>query len=333
MEESKSLYLNLRVRLCLLLFVITLLTFVSRHYLLDDSLIYYRYIRNALGGNGLVFNTGEPVNALTSPVYTYTLLLGSYIFHGHIQLAASVIFAITLFVAGVLAENLAPYAGIFIASTSYLYHTVGMETSLLLMLIVLSITLLLTRRLTWVPLILVLMLLTRAEAGAMIPVAIWYMYRTKCWPRAASFIAPILVIFLHIGINHYVYGSYLPSSSSAKLGQARSGYWGTWPTAFLQIMPLRETMRHAPYTLPFLFVAGLWGFVQLKGSLRNAIVIPFISILLVFYVGFNIPHYHWYYAPFVFILALYAVVPMIKLKRSLRPFFWFWWRPNLSRRG
>ena len=33
--------------------------------------------------------------------------------------------------------------------------------------------------------------------------------------------------------------------------------------------------------------------------------------MLCFYVGFNIPNYHWYYAPFLFFLGLYASVPMV----------------------
>ena len=57
----------------------TLVTFLNRNFRLDDALIYYRYIRNYLDGNGLVYNIGERFNALTSPLYTYLSLVLSSI--------------------------------------------------------------------------------------------------------------------------------------------------------------------------------------------------------------------------------------------------------------
>jgi len=57
---------------CLPLFY---LAWINRHYQLDDALIYLRYIRNFLNGAGLVYNPGDYFNGLTSPLYSYLVIL------------------------------------------------------------------------------------------------------------------------------------------------------------------------------------------------------------------------------------------------------------------
>ncbi|MFP6672043.1 MAG: hypothetical protein VB857_11565, partial [Pirellulaceae bacterium] len=39
------------------------------NYTAEDAYIVYRYSENLVDGNGLVFNPGEPVSALTSPLH------------------------------------------------------------------------------------------------------------------------------------------------------------------------------------------------------------------------------------------------------------------------
>jgi arabinofuranosyltransferase len=304
--------LNLRLRILLLALLITLLTFASRHYHMDDALIYYRYIRNVLGGLGLVYNPGEHVNALTSPLYTYLLLLFSWLFHGNIPFAAEIIFASTLIGACVLAERQFPYAGLLVATMSYFYTLVGMETSLVLFLLILTLTLLFANHLEWLPLVLVLLTLTRFEAGAMIPACFFYLYRQKKWPSLRSCIPALAILLAYLIINHHFFGAFIPQSSSAKFGQGYSGYWGRWPTAFLHIGILLRMSKGAPYTMPFLAIAGIYGIRKMAGSNWNIVVLPFAIIMLSFYILFNIPNYHWYYAPFLFFLALYSVVPLAK---------------------
>jgi hypothetical protein len=43
--------------------------FVPGPRTIDDAYITFRYARNLLEGNGLVFNPGEPVLGTTTPVY------------------------------------------------------------------------------------------------------------------------------------------------------------------------------------------------------------------------------------------------------------------------
>jgi arabinofuranosyltransferase len=309
--------LSLRLRILLSAFLVTLLTFASRHYHMDDSLIYYRYMRNALDGLGLVYNPGEHVNALTSPFYTYLLLLLSWLLHGNIPLAAEVIFAGTLIAACALTERLFPYAGLLVASMSYFYTTVGMETCLLVFLLILALTLLLSDRLEWLPLVLVLLALTRFEAGAMIPASAFYLFRQKRWPRLYSYIPALAILLAYLIINHHFFGAFVPHSGNAKLGQGRSGYWGRWPRAFLHVGILLQVSKGAPYTMPFLAIAGMYGIRKMSGSNWNVVVLPFAAIMLCFYILFNIPNYHWYYAPFIFLLAQYSVVPLFKSRAGM----------------
>ena len=62
----------LYVLCCLPLFY---LAWINRNYQLDDALIYLRYVRNFLNGEGLVYNPGEYFNGLTSPLYSYLVIL------------------------------------------------------------------------------------------------------------------------------------------------------------------------------------------------------------------------------------------------------------------
>jgi arabinofuranosyltransferase len=127
------------------------LSYAERHFQVDDALIYARYVRNALQGHGLVYNAGERINALTSPFFSILLLGLSWLLHGRLLLAETLLSAGFLIAACILAENLAPWSGVLIASTSYFYFCFGMETTLFLFLIVLTFLLYSKGRLDAVP--------------------------------------------------------------------------------------------------------------------------------------------------------------------------------------
>lgn len=303
--------LNYRIRAALAVGLVALLTLVGRRYLIDDSMIYFRYVRNALDGIGFVYNQGELVNALTSPLYAYLLLGMSWLLGvGHIHLAALVIFGLCTAATCLIAERDFPYAGIFIASMSYFYSLVGMETALLGLLLLLALRLFHERRLQWLPLVLTLILLTRLEAGALVPVLAWQMYRESRWPPLRSYFPAALLVAAYFFANLRLYHYLLPQSSVAKFAQGRSGYWGKWPTAFLNPQPVMHFSQGALYTMPLIFCAGLWGAWQLRKSEWFRIIVPTASIMFAFYVLFNIPPYHWYFAPFILFLILFAVHPI-----------------------
>ena len=116
--------------------------YVWREYQLDDALIYLRYIKNFQEGHGLVYNPGERFNGLTSPFFTFIILLGSF-FIKNLQwlsvvkaicfLGATAYLSSKLFSRSRFGELLTMFS---ILGFGYFYSTIGMETPLFLLLIV-----------------------------------------------------------------------------------------------------------------------------------------------------------------------------------------------------
>ena len=55
----------------------------------------------------------------------------------------------------------------------------------------------------------------------------------------------------------------------------------------------------------------------MKHSQLNKAVLPFLTILFAFYWLFNLPAYHWYYAPFIFFIGIFAVIALDSTKPRL----------------
>ena len=304
---SDARLISYKFRALAILALVPALYFLGRHLYLDDALIYARYVLHALEGRGLVFNVGQPVNALTSILDTWLLLGLSFLLRGHILLAQLILSGSFLLGAALLAESVVPFAGIFIASTSLFYLCNGLETSLFLFLLLLCVRAYVTGRINWLPLLSALAVLTRFEAGALVLVIAWQLWRKRRLPALNSFLPALLLVLLYFAFNLFFYRSLLPQSASAKLGQGLSGYWGRWPTAFLQV----PVYVYAPFGESWLNAIALlalawFGSKDPRSAIDNEVVPPFLFGLAAFYILFNIPGYHWYYAPFVFFLILYA---------------------------
>jgi hypothetical protein len=290
------------------------MAWTSRHFHPDDALIYARYVRNLLAGHGLVFNWtaaggGERVNALTSPLDTALLAFVSWLLRGKVLVAEWLLGAGFLTAAALLAERHVRLAGILIAGCFYFYIFLGMETGVFLFLLVLCAVLYAEDRWDWLPLVLCLTALTRFEGGAMaVPVA-WQMWRQKRWPRWPWWLPAIALVALYLTLNLHFYGKVFPSSGMAKLQQGFSGYWGKWPKAFFHLprafwYPLRSFV----YTVPLALWLAWRGGHDARLARWNPVVVPFVSILLAFYVLLNVPGYLWYYAPFILFALVYAAV-------------------------
>ena len=296
-----------RIKYALLFFLVIFLSYLGRHAQIDDALIYARYMSHALAGHGFVFNVGEQVNGLTSPLFCYILFATSWLLHGNILLASAVISAVFLFLASVLIERLVPLAGFLVATTGYFYVQVGMETALFLFMLALTVTLFYEEKFNWLPSVVALLILTRFEGGLMAPVLVWQFYRRRQWPAWSSYLPALLIAGVYLALNYHTYGHLLPSSTSAKIGQGLSGALGPWPTAFFGMAPQleRDFIRtfYVVLALPILAAIGAW---QLRGTALNRVVLPFCGLLLAFYVLLNIPGYRWYFAPFFFFAMLYA---------------------------
>jgi hypothetical protein len=295
--------------------------YVWRGYQLDDALIYLRYIKNVHEGHGLVYNPGERFNGLTSPFFTFVVLLASF-FYRNLQLLSVAISALFLLATAYFSAKLfarsrygALITIILIVSFKYFYSTIGMETTLFLFLIVLSLYLYKINSDFFV-VTLALLAITRVEGIFLaIPLGIDYLLRHKKIPTPALILSAILILVLPFIFNKWYYGDFLAATGSAKIGQGKSGFWG-YGWIFLQVDSLFiffSNLRWKAYAL--LALAGL-GFILLRNNRIAIFSLIFVILLLGFYGLLNIPNYHWYYAPFFLFTLIFAsfVIEWLMLK-------------------
>ncbi len=307
LQARRDFGFDLGLRLASIALLVAVLGYLSRNALIDDALIYARYVRNALHGQGLVFNSGELVNALTSPLYSYLVLAIAKLTGGHVLAASAIVSGIAFFGACAVAENLFPLAGLLLASTGYFYSLVGMETSLFLWLLLFTLYLVERSRWNWLPTAALLLVLTRFEGGALLVPLAWYLWRHGRMPAWRAYVPPACIAVAYLAMNHHWYGRFLPASANAKFGQGKSEFWGRWPFAFLD-----TAYQLKPEFLPTLYIVIAVLLLVIPGTLRLRrtallrISMPFLGILLAFYLLFNIPGYKWYYAPFICFGMLYA---------------------------
>lgn len=203
-----------------------------RYYQLDDALIYLRYIRNFQDGHGLVYNPGEKFNGLTSPLFTYLMLAGSLLTK-NLQalniLMSAVMLTLAAWAAGKLLSQSwlgAILSALAIASFGFFYTTFGMETSLFLLLIALSLYLY-QRESDWFLVALALLISTRSEGVFLaLPMGIDYLWRYRRLPAWHVILVAVAVGAVPFLVNWLYYGHPLPATGGAKIGQGKSGLWG-----------------------------------------------------------------------------------------------------------
>lgn len=285
----------------------------NRNYQLDDSLIYLRYVRNFFDGFGLTYNAGDHFNGLTSPLYSYILIAANAPVHNlqYTTIFLSFLFlcAAAIYGAILISDNRAEQAlcGFFIVSFNYFYTTFGMETSLFLFLTALAFTLYRDERLFWTACVIGLAIITRTEAvflGAVI--FCHYVLSKKRIPPLKYLIAPAAIIAANLLFNYLYYGSPLPATGNAKIGQGRSGYWGAG-LIFLHIDYMKGWFFDGTFRLAwFMIVTAAVGVWFKRVDLTTRLILIYLAFLGAFYVFLRIPNYHWYYAPFFYFLMLYC---------------------------
>ncbi len=298
------------LRAALICAAVAYLTLCAGASQIDDSYIYDRYIANALAGHGLVYNLGEHVNALSSPVFGYLLLLGSWLAHGNVLLASEVLSALGMLAASLLAEFLVPFAGLLLAGTAYFYALTGMETTVFAAALMLEVVLYAKRQYRWLPLVSVVVALTRFEGAVLVAVVAVQLFRRKELPKIVYFVPALLLVAGYLLLNKRYYEVYLPSSAIAKLGQGFSGYWGRWPTAFLGIAGvgwLHLLFEGVIYATPVLLGLAVAGVLSRRTKALGEVALPFCVALFVVYAAMNMPgDYFWYLGPLVLFALVYA---------------------------
>ena len=133
-----------------------------------------------------------------------------------------------------------------------------------------------------------------------------YLYRQRRLPDWRYLIAALAIACLPFVFNLLYYGALMPATGSAKIAQGKSGLWGGgW--IFLNIAYLRDAFFSGSVFAPlFLCGAALGGLVALRKQRSVWLSGTFLALLFCFYLGLNIPNYHWYYAPFFYFLIILA---------------------------
>jgi arabinofuranosyltransferase len=283
-----------------------------RYYELDDAMIYLRYIRNFQQGHGLVYNPGEKFNGLTSPLFTYLMLAGSQL-TGNLQLLNILVSGVLMTAAALVAGRLLTVTPIgsfltalAVVSFGYFYTTFGMESALFMLLIAASL-LLYKRGSDWFLVSLALLVCTRSEGVFLaLPMGLDYFWRYRRLPALHVMVLAVAIGLAPMLVNWLYYGSPLPATGDAKIGQGRSGFWGKgwifFNTRFLLDLAFSGKLAVAAGLL----IAALWGAWVSRHQRITPIVLVFAMLLLAFYGGLGIPNYHWYYAPFFFVAIIFA---------------------------
>ena len=282
-----------------------------RHYQLDDALIYLRYIRNFHEGNGLVYNLGEKFNGLTSPLYTFIMMGVSYLIT-NLQTATIVISGLFLLMTAIIAAQIfsknkweAIFTALFISSFQYFYTTLGMETSLFLMLISLSIYLYKIESDLFL-IALAFLVITRSEGIFLAtPMTLDYLIRNKRLPKVTCILISLIIFLSPLVFNYFYYGDFLPVTGAIKIGQGKSQFWGQGWLFFnlpLQVSAALANNKIVECGFLLCLFYGLFALIKERTAL---LLILFGILLLMFYGGLNIPNYHWYYAPFFLIAILF----------------------------
>jgi arabinofuranosyltransferase len=302
--------------------------FLNRHHQLDDALIVLRYVRNLQAGLGLVYNPGELFNGLTSPLYVLILSVSSLLL-SDLQSSMVVVSGVFLFGASIVGGQLfsrsraeAIFTSLMIAASGFFYSTMGMETSLFVFL--LGVTLCLYKRESDAfVLSLALLTITRGE-GALLAVPLLgdCILRPRRLPATRWLVGAGFVIATPLLFNLAYYGDALPATLGAKIGQGASGLWaggwsGNWLFLNLEHV-VNATFSGRRGSALFFVCLSLYGARHAMPSSLMGVTCVFLGLLFGFYLLLNVPYYVWYYGPFVYFAIIFSSRALAELLVALR---------------
>jgi arabinofuranosyltransferase len=309
------------IAVLLVLCVSAVMSFLNRHYTLDDALIYYRYIGNALSGQGLVYNPGEYVNGLTSPLYTYFSLACAFVIRD-VPLSQMLLSAVLLCGAAVTVLFIRPLGtritagalagALGVASMRYFYSVVGLETPLLLLLMALALALFVRGRTGAWMIVSALLLLTRGETVFLVLLlAGTHLVLRRPFPGWRLWVVPVLLLVAHYAFNLVYFGHPLPATLMAKIQQGESGLWetGRWGKHLIFLSVGYHFDRYFASNLMLLgapLLLALCGIAAGRRDTLTRVIAIFLVLYTAFYVTLSIPNYHWYYAPYYFFTYILA---------------------------
>ncbi|MCX8108436.1 MAG: hypothetical protein N3G20_06495, partial [Verrucomicrobiae bacterium] len=290
MKKYRTVWRALLLLLVMSLGGLVLVQVYRRAWVSEDAFITLRYVSNALGGHGVVFNPGERVQGYSHPLWLLMLLVGCATGVDHIYVVVvsgmglTLLLIFVLFAHGVrLSPN--PWRGIlaglgvlavWACSESWLsFQTGGLENPLAHLLIAMFTISVLTKgysRPFFISFLSALIALTRPDLALLTaPVCLAVVCRFRQWRQMMSFTAGLLPLITWVILAWLYYGTPVPNPAYAKLG--------IYPTAKAAVgQGLRyvdDWFRYDP--------GGGWGFalfllVALFEEGRSRVIPPVIGI-------------------------------------------------------
>ena len=330
-------------------FRILLAALVTHFVLVDDAYIHLRYARNFAGGGGFLYNAGEPVFGLTSPLYG---LVASAM---HFTLGPNVVPAMVI--VGVLVWTLASHVAtcdlshrsrplaLALLTLSPVFvdnQLLGMESPLFALLLVVAVREAAHGRARTSAAAQGLALITRPEAVLVAPFLLLALASSRGWKSGVRDLIRPLTLALLFGpgliwaaFSLGYYGHLLPQSMVAKSGWNSTHYdnlfgleWALFTAPRLTFLPFLD---YFPKGLQYGFSAALhlmvviigW-FNYAHGSRASRAWFGFyVAYILFYFVGKGATEASWYAVPSSVALTLAAAPP----HRALAS------RAHLPRRG
>ncbi len=311
----------------------------------DDAFIIYRYVDNFLAGKGLVYNAGQRVFGVSTPLYLAALIAARAVVRAvptpdlAVRLNALFYIAAGLglfaFLRRTLGSRTAPaaaLAGLFLLRDDMLRaSTGGMESFLFAALLLWCLWALARGRIALAGLLAGLSILARPEGAVAIALAagVWLLTGRR---RAAAFLAGLILPGLAwVVFGFAYYGTPVYHSLIAK---ARPLY--PLPFGYGFFRALRElefralgnpAVGGAPSRLPFtlltvfalaLFGLAAWGSLARARSGRGrpagtTLALAALALTLLFYLATNPLMFPWYYPP---LFALFSAAVWLGIARS-----------------
>lgn len=284
----------------------------SPHNAFDDAFITYRYADNLRRGLGLVYNPGEWVLGTTTPLFSLLLGLMGFLIPS-LEVTAHWIGVLGWIVAAWAAIALFwqaqwPRAGLvaalLLAVESSFLHSLGMETCFLVALMLALAWAWLGGRKGLTALLAALLLLTRQDSALwllLLGLEVWRRERTLPWREG---VATVLLVLPWFAFAWWRYGSILPNSALAKLGQNRlmpvggqSSFWRMlWEAATAGLHPAVVLISVAALLL------GIWVVVRYARGFWWLVV--WTSLYIATYTWLAVASFPWYFVPPLVTIAL-----------------------------
>jgi len=301
-----------------------LIVVVNAFYLwgheLDDALIYARFLQNLLEGKGYVYNPGEYVNGLTSPLFGYLSILPSWMLGDARDgvMLVSVLATLTSLIAfyAVLrllipSISLAAFSAVLSAMASITYLNLGMEASLFTTWVAVSFYCYLRDKPHLLGFAIAFSILSRPEGVFLVPaMAIDTLISQRRWPPMSCYWLPGGLIIAQSLFNVFYYDALLPSSGLAKLSQGESGFWGDNNFLLTLVGLFRFGITHAGSwsVMAVLIVVSLFSLKVTSAHSYLRVSFLFLVMYSAFFALLNLPAQAWYYAIYYSIFWTYVAL-------------------------